>query len=70
MAKKKIKTYSLTEMKDNYLGKIGTAGRDKYEQRVDVLVEMFKSAKQERHLTEEELGNVITNLKRKNYGLK
>lgn len=28
MAKKAIKTYSLTEMKDKYIGKVGTADRD------------------------------------------
>ncbi len=70
MAKKKIKTNSLTEMKDKHVGKIGTADLDKCEQRVDVFVEMSKSAKQERRLTAEELGNVIANLKRKNNGLK
>ena len=31
MASKEIKTYSLTEMKDKYIGKIGTTDRDEYE---------------------------------------
>jgi DNA-binding XRE family transcriptional regulator len=61
MAKKAIKTYSLTEMKDKYIGKVGNANRDvyEYELRMDVLGKMIKSARQERHLTQEELGNLI-----------
>jgi HTH-type transcriptional regulator/antitoxin HipB len=70
MAKKKIKTNSHTKIKDKHLGKIGTTGHDKFEQRIDVLVEMFKSAEKQRQLTREELGNVIANLKRKDNGLK
>lgn len=31
MATKEIKTYSLAEMKDKYIGKIGTIERDEYE---------------------------------------
>ena len=61
MAKKAIKTYSLTEMKDKYIGKLGNANRNEYEYelRMDVLGKMIKSARQERHLTQEELGNLI-----------
>ena len=61
MATKEIKTYSLIEMKDNYIGKVGTAGRDEYEYelRMDILGKMIKSARQERNLTQEELGKLI-----------
>lgn len=61
MATKEIKTYSLTEMKNNYIGKVGTADRDEYEYelRMDVLGKMIKSARQERHLTQEELGKLV-----------
>ena len=61
MATKEIKTYSLTEMKDKYIGKVGTIDRDKYEYklRMDVLGKMIKSARQQRHLTQEELGKLI-----------
>ena len=52
MATKEIKsdnyrTYSLTEMKDTYIGKIGTTDRDEYEYelRMDVLGKMIKSAR-------------------------
>ena len=61
MATKEIKTYSFTEMKNNYVGKVGTADRDEYEYelRMDVLGKMIKSARQERHLTQEELGKLV-----------
>jgi DNA-binding XRE family transcriptional regulator len=61
MATKEIKTYSLVEMKDKYLGKIGTPERDEYEYelRMDVLGKMIKAARQERNLTQEELGRLV-----------
>jgi DNA-binding XRE family transcriptional regulator len=61
MAAKEIKTYSLTEMKDQYIGQLGTADRDEYEYelRMDVLGKMIKSARQERKLTQEELGKLV-----------
>ena len=60
MAAKEIKTYSLTEMKDQYIGQLGSADRDEYEYelRMDVLGKMIKSARQERQLTQEELGKL------------
>jgi len=61
MATHKNKTYSLSEMKDKYIGKGGTVERDEYEYelRMDVLGKMIKSARQERHLTQEELGKLV-----------
>ncbi len=61
MATKEIKTYSLTEMKDKYIGKVGTTVRDEYEYELcmDVLGKMIKSARQERQLTQEELGKLV-----------
>ena len=61
MATKEIKTYSLAEMKDKYIGKVGTNERDEYEQelRMDVLGKMIKSARKERHLTQDELGKLV-----------
>jgi DNA-binding XRE family transcriptional regulator len=61
MATKEIKTKSLSEMKDQYIGKAGTKEREEYEYelRMDVLGKMIKSARQERHLTQEELGKLI-----------
>lgn len=61
METKEIKTQTLSEMKDKYIGKTGTKERDmyEYELRMDVLGKMIKSARQERHLTQEELGQLI-----------
>ena len=61
MAIKKIKTFTLAEMKDKYIGKIGTPERDEYEYELsmDVLGKLIKSVRQERNLTQEELGKLI-----------
>jgi HTH-type transcriptional regulator / antitoxin HipB len=61
MATKKMKTYTLAQMKDKYIGKVGTADRDEYEYelRMDVLGRMIKTARQERKLTQEELGRLV-----------
>lgn len=61
MASKEIKTRSLAEMKDKYIGTVGTPNRDEYEYelRMDVLGKMIKTARQERHMTQEELGKLI-----------
>jgi len=61
MATKEINTYSLAEMKDKYIGKDGTKERDdyEYELRMDVLGRMIKTARQERNLTQEELGRLV-----------
>ncbi len=61
MATKKIKSYSLAEMKDKYIGKVGTIEREEYEYELsmDVLGKMIKSARLERHPTQEELGKLI-----------
>lgn len=61
MAAKTLKTYTLAEMKDKYIGKLGTNERDayEYELRMDVLGKMIKTARQERKLTQEELGRLI-----------
>jgi hypothetical protein len=61
MATKELKSYSLEEMKDKYIGKVGTSERDEYEYELlrDVLGKMIKTARQERHLTQEELGKLV-----------
>jgi HTH-type transcriptional regulator/antitoxin HipB len=61
MATKELKTRTLAEMKDKYIGKLGTQERDEYEYelRMDVLGKMIKTARQERNLTQEELGQLI-----------
>lgn len=61
MAKTTMKTYSLAEMKEKYIGKVGTKDRDNYEYELnmDVLSHMIKKARQERNLTQEQLGKLI-----------
>jgi HTH-type transcriptional regulator / antitoxin HipB len=61
MATKGLRTHSLAEMKDKYIGKVGTKERDdyEYELRMEVLGKMIKAARQERNLTQEELGQLV-----------
>jgi HTH-type transcriptional regulator/antitoxin HipB len=57
----KLRLYTLDEAKDKHLGKIGSEKRDEYEYelRLDLLGEMIKQARKERHLTQSELGEMI-----------
>ncbi len=59
--KNKIKTYSLSEMKDEFIGKVGTKTRDayEYELNMEVLSYMIKKARQQRNLTQEQLGELV-----------
>ena len=61
MATTEMKSYSLAEMKDKYIGKVGSADRDEYEYELsmDVLGRMIKTARQERNLTQEQLGQLV-----------
>ena len=61
MDQTKMKTYSLAEMKDKYIGKEGTPDRDDYEYELsmDVLGKMIKMARQKRNLTQEQLGQLV-----------
>jgi HTH-type transcriptional regulator / antitoxin HipB len=61
MAKTAIKSFSLAEMKDKYIGRVGTVDRDNYEYELnmDVLSHMIKKARQERNLTQEQLGKLV-----------
>ena len=60
-----MKLYSLEEVKDKVLGKIGTPVRDEHERRVEAalhayrLGEAIKKARIEQNLTQEELGERI-----------
>jgi len=61
MENTKLRIYTLDEAKDKHLGKVGTGKRDKYEYelRLDLLGEMIKQARKERHLTQSQLGELI-----------
>ena len=56
-----MKTYSLEELTDQYIGKKGTMKRDEFENelRLDLLGNAIKKARQERKLTQEELGVLV-----------
>ena len=60
MENNKLRIYSLDVAKDKHLGKIGTERRDKYEYelRLDLLGEI-RQARQERYLTQTQLGDLI-----------
>ncbi len=61
MTTEKMKSYSLAEMKDKYIGIVGTEERDNYEYELcmEVLGRMIKAARKERNLTQEQLGELV-----------
>lgn len=56
-----MKTYTLDEVTDQLIGKVGTPDRDKfeYELQIDLIGQAIKQTRQERNLTQEELGRLI-----------
>lgn len=56
-----MKTYSLEELTDKHIGKKGTPKRDifEYELRMDLLGQAIKDARKERHLTQQQLGELV-----------
>ena len=56
-----MKTYSLENLTDQYIGKKGTKKRDEFENdlRLDLLGQTIKQVRQERNLTQEELGVLV-----------
>ena len=56
-----MKTYSLEELTDKHIGKKGTKKRDEFENelRLDLLGQAIKQARQERNLTQEQLGELV-----------
>ena len=58
---KKIKKLNLDQVKDKFVGKIGTPKRDQYEfeLKMDLIGEMIKKVRKERNLTQEELGKLV-----------
>lgn len=61
MKQEEKKYYTLSEMKDKYIGKAGSSEREEYEYelRMEVLGRMIKAVRQERQLTQEQLGKLI-----------
>jgi DNA-binding XRE family transcriptional regulator len=56
-----LKTYSLDEVKNIFLGKKGTSKRDAYENelRLDMLGETIRQTRIQRNLTQEQLGLLV-----------
>jgi HTH-type transcriptional regulator / antitoxin HipB len=56
-----MKTYSLEELTDKHIGKKGTKEREAFEDelRLDLLGHAIKTARKERKLTQEQLGELV-----------
>ena len=56
-----MKTYSLDEITDKHIGKKGTKKRTDFENelRLDLIGQTIKQVRQERNLTQEQLGNLV-----------
>lgn len=56
-----MKKYTLEELTDKYVGKIGTKERDTFENelRLDLLGYAIKEARKKRNLTQEQLGAIV-----------
>ena len=56
-----MKTYTLDEVQDKLIGKIGTPERNlfEYELQMDLVGKAIKQTRKERNLTQEELGKLI-----------
>ena len=56
-----MKTYTLNEVQDKIIGEIGTPNREQfeYELQMDLIGQAIKQTRQERKLTQEELGKLI-----------
>jgi DNA-binding XRE family transcriptional regulator len=56
-----MKTYTLDELTDKYIGRKGTQKRNEFENelRLDLLGQTIKQVRIERNLTQEELGQLV-----------
>lgn len=56
-----MKTHTLNEVQDKIIGEIGTPNREQfeYELQMDLIGQAIKQTRQERKLTQEELGKLI-----------
>jgi predicted XRE-type DNA-binding protein len=61
METNKFKTVSLDTMIDKHIGKVGTERRGAFENelRIDLLGQAIKQARQERNLTQAQLGELV-----------
>jgi plasmid maintenance system antidote protein VapI len=58
---KELKMYNFDQIKDEFIGEIGTEKRTHYEQelQLEILGEMIRKVRLERNLTQDELGKLI-----------
>jgi len=56
-----MKTYTLEELTDQYIGKKGTKKREEFDNQllVELLGSALKQARKERNLTQEQLGSLV-----------
>ena len=56
-----MKTYTLEQVTDQIVGKVGTKNRDKFEYdlQIDLIGKAIKESRKERNLTQEDLGKLI-----------
>ena len=56
-----MKTYSLEELTDLYIGKLGTPKRELFEQelRLELIGDAIRKARKAKHLTQEQLGELV-----------
>ncbi len=56
-----LEMYAFDQIKDEFIGEIGTERRTQYEHelQVEIMGEMIRKVRMERHLTQEELGKLI-----------
>ena len=56
-----MKTYTLEDITDKHIGKRGTPKREAFESelRLDLIGEAIRQARKDRHLTQEELGELV-----------
>ena len=59
--KNKLRIYSLDEVKDKFIGKVGDSKRDgfEFELQMDIIGEIIKTARLKNNLTQEKLGQRI-----------
>ncbi len=56
-----MKTYSLEDLTDQYIGKRGTSKRELFEQelRLELIGDAIRKARKAKHLTQEQLGELV-----------
>lgn len=61
MKSDRLRKVSLDEMIDKHIGKVGTEKRDAFEEelRLDILGQTIKKIREEKHLTQAQLGELV-----------